>query len=476
LTGYLVFFAAIFYALRVSPKKWFDSSNLSLAGKMAGYSILTGIVAWIVGLLFWPFGLESPIAHSLEVLDATGSIGVSLRQVFEGEEIFSSEMPWYYVLRYMQLTIPLIVLGAMTVGIVFIKEFADKRNLPVVLMVVAAILLPLYYACFGTTNHYGGWRHFIFVYPFIVLFAGMGLEGIFRKAANIYTYWTVWAIVGIGLAFPVRYIVQNHPYEYIYYNELIGGTGGATGFYELDYSMNSLRETSNWLIENIVKNYDGDEKLRVASNDRRTTLFYFRDHSDVVDVVYTRYYEKSRADWDYAVFYSSFISPFQIRNGLWPPFEAIYTVKVDGAPVGAVVRRASKSDYKGQSKLDEGRPLEALEHFADYLDVDPTSVEVWTAMADAYMFLEEYEAALSAAEIALDLLPGYGPVLEFKGGALLNLNRYELPSTPLPSTPLPSTPLPSTPLPSTPLSHLLLGLRNSLLLSAAQKVGWFFGD
>ncbi len=425
LAGYLVFFAGIFYALRFPAKKWFASDNLGVAGKMAGYSVSLAGIGWGIGLLFWPFGLEAPIRHSLEVLDATGDIGVSLRQVFEGEELFSSAMPWYYVLRYMQLTIPLIVLAGFAAGLGFVRDFVDRHNLPVVLMVAAAIILPLYYACFMTTNHYGGWRHFIFVYPFIVLFAGIGIESLLRKVDQRFARAGIWVVVALGLALPLRYIVQNHPYEYIYYNELIGGTGGAAGFYELDYSMISLRETSNWLIENVVEGYRGDDKLRIATNDRRASLYYFRDHSDVVEVVYTRYYEKSEADWDYATFYSSFISPFQIRNGLWPPHEAIYNAEVEGAIVGAVVRRVSKEDFKGHQKLRDGKPLDALQHFANYLEKDPNNVEVWTAMADAYMFIEEYEAAISASETALSLLPDYGPVLELKGGALLNTGQFE---------------------------------------------------
>ncbi|TVR83347.1 MAG: hypothetical protein EA409_03075 [Saprospirales bacterium] len=425
LTGYLLFFTAVFYLIRIPATKWLDSSNLSLAGDMGLKSIVIGLLAYVLGLLTWPFGLESPVRHTLEVLDATANIGVSLRQVFEGEEIFSSAMPWYYVPRYMQLTIPIVVLSAFLVGILMLKKFTTRRNIPELVMLVSAIVLPLFYACFMTSNHYGGWRHFIFVYPFIVLLAALGIEVVYRTRKKTWEKYWIWAVLAFGLFFPVKFIVENHPYEYIYYNELIGGTGGAAGFYELDYSLNSLREASDWLIENVVRHHDGDKKLRIATNDRRTSLYYFRDYLDKVEVVYTRYYEKSRANWDYATFYSSFISPFQIRTGLWPPEETIYSVVVDGAVVGAVVRRVSRDDYAGNVKLDSGKPVEALVHFLQYLEKDPNNVEVWTSMADAYLYIEEYEGALSAAEVALELLPGYGPVLEYKGGALLNLGRYE---------------------------------------------------
>jgi hypothetical protein len=37
-------------------------------------------------------------------------------------------------------------------------------------------------------------------------------------------------------------IVRLHPYEYIYYNEIVGGVRGAEGVFDLDYWCTALRE------------------------------------------------------------------------------------------------------------------------------------------------------------------------------------------------------------------------------------------
>jgi hypothetical protein len=50
------------------------------------------------------------------------------------------------------------------------------------------------------------------------------------------------AASAIVLAPGVVGIVRLHPYEYVYYNELVGGVRGAYGQFELDYWCTSYRE------------------------------------------------------------------------------------------------------------------------------------------------------------------------------------------------------------------------------------------
>lgn len=44
--------------------------------------------------------------------------------------------------------------------------------------------------------------------------------------------------------------VRLHPYQYIYYNELIGGVSGAFRKFDLDYSGTSFKEALQWINEN----------------------------------------------------------------------------------------------------------------------------------------------------------------------------------------------------------------------------------
>jgi hypothetical protein len=45
--------------------------------------------------------------------------------------------------------------------------------------------------------------------------------------------------------------VQLHPYQYIYYNEFVGGVEGAFRKYELDYWLISYMHAAEWIDENL---------------------------------------------------------------------------------------------------------------------------------------------------------------------------------------------------------------------------------
>ena len=42
-------------------------------------------------------------------------------------------------------------------------------------------------------------------------------------------------LVAINFFVVTKFYVSYHPYEYIYFNELVGGGKGATGNFEVDY-------------------------------------------------------------------------------------------------------------------------------------------------------------------------------------------------------------------------------------------------
>ncbi len=55
------------------------------------------------------------------------------------------------------------------------------------------------------------------------------------------------AAAGVILVPGVIAILSLHPYEYVYYNALVNGVGGAYGRYELDYWCTSLREAMAYI-------------------------------------------------------------------------------------------------------------------------------------------------------------------------------------------------------------------------------------
>ena len=86
---------------------------------------------------------------------------------------------------------------------------------------------------------YDGYRHFLFLLPPVFILCGLVFQAIEQRLRNRWIYaltLTVLIIPGvIGL-------IRAHPYEYTYYNLLVGGTGGAYRGYETDFWLTCYKE------------------------------------------------------------------------------------------------------------------------------------------------------------------------------------------------------------------------------------------
>ena len=101
----------------------------------------------------------------------------------------------------------------------------------------------------------------------------------------------------------------------MYYNQFVGGLKGAYGNYETDYYYVSQTEASEWLIDYLKeKKITGPVKVKATYS----VDWLFRNHPEI-ETSYFRYEERSQSDWDYAIVVNRYISPFQLKNNIWPP-------------------------------------------------------------------------------------------------------------------------------------------------------------
>ena len=99
--------------------------------------------------------------------------------------------------------------------------------------------------------------------------------------------------------------------------------------FETDYYTNSLKPASDYFISSILPQLEStkDHPVRVVSN--FSIAYYFREYRDQVQTLYSRYYDRGKYDWDYAILYCNYLHPSQLKNGLWPPKNTIHEMKVD---------------------------------------------------------------------------------------------------------------------------------------------------
>jgi hypothetical protein len=131
-------------------------------------------------------------------------------------------------------------------------------------------------------------------------------------------------LIVVALAPGIVGIVRLHPYEYIYYNELVGGVRGAEGRFDLDYWCTSFREG----IAVINQVAESEDHVALVPSFSTASPFTRED----LELVGGRE-EPSTLDFALAC-----------RRGVGPPspfpdMEAIYEVRVDGALLAVVTRR-----------------------------------------------------------------------------------------------------------------------------------------
>ena len=192
---------------------------------------------------------------------------------------------------------------------------------------------------------------------------------------------------------PALHIVRNHPYEYVYFNELEGGAKKAYGHYEMDYYYHSMREATEWVLANAEPKSDGSKTL-IGSWHIESTRYFMRNDTARFDTRFVRWAQRYEYDWDYLVFPITGISGDQLLSPNFPPSDCVHTVDVDGVPIALVLKRADKSDYYGIQQLTEGHIDTAIVLFHKALTVNPNNEAALTNLASIHLRSNQIDSAI----------------------------------------------------------------------------------
>ncbi len=206
-------------------------------------------LAMAVAYLTWPFLWGAPLAKFLESLRMMSKFPFPTKVLFMGKYYAGNALPWYFypVMLGIQWTLPLLALVLAGLGVAvhrFVRHGGAQRQ--PLLLFAGWFLLPAVAIIAGNSTLYDNGRQLFFLLPPVLLLAGLALDALFKW---LHAKWIMAGLV-VLLMLPGLYgILRLHPYEYIYYNQLVGGTGGAYGQYEIDYWGTSYREAALWLNE-----------------------------------------------------------------------------------------------------------------------------------------------------------------------------------------------------------------------------------
>ncbi|MDR1346487.1 MAG: tetratricopeptide repeat protein [Bacteroidales bacterium] len=414
LIAYFGLFAILFFirewiiSLRKKGKQPGSTLPVSkLFLKLLNYGIIISLGGYILGILLWPYALVSPVAHVKETFASMSEFESSLRQLFEGTLVWSDSLPWYYTPKYILISIPIAAIAGWLLY-PFVGGWKNENRFST-LILYFVFLFPLFWLIYTHANVYGGWRHAMFAYPPMVVAAGLGFNALIEfvkpKVANCVAI----ALPFLLLIMPAVHIIRNHPYEYIYFNELAGGMKKAYGNYEMDYYYHSTREATKWVIKNAEKSgLETGDKIRVASWHPASVGYFLRNDTARFQNVFLRWYEKGNNDWDYAIFVITGMAPEQITNkAFFPPKNCVHTIKVDGVPVCIILKRTDKSDMLGFKAKEAHQNDSAILYLEKAIALDPANEASLANISEICLQTGQLEKAKTYIDMLIKVSPKY---------------------------------------------------------------------
>ncbi len=211
---------------------------------------LYAIIAVGVAILTWPYLWSNPISQFTEVFRFMSDNPTQLAVLFNGEIFRANDMPLRYIpfMLAATLTEPTWILFAIGLVIGIMKFYkSNPSQLASLLLALGWFVIIIAYILIQRPAVYDGVRHFLFMLPPIFVFSGFVFEWIIEGTS----IWLRAGMILLVLLSGIVGIIQLHPYEYAYYNSLVGGTSGAFREYETEYWLTCYKEAVSQLDEQV---------------------------------------------------------------------------------------------------------------------------------------------------------------------------------------------------------------------------------
>lgn len=212
------------------------------------------VIGYVVMGLVWPWGVAAPLNPIRALEYFSHFFEKPWREVFAGRLIIVVDMPRSYLPTLLAVKLPELFLALALVGLggaaalLFRRDVAPQRRAALVYVALAAVV-PLAIVVAERPAMYNGIRHFMFLLPPLAILGGVAAAWIARRARRYGAAAPVVCAVvfAVGLALPAVDMTRLRPFEYTYFNRLVGGVKGADGRFMIDYWGLSFKQASDAL-------------------------------------------------------------------------------------------------------------------------------------------------------------------------------------------------------------------------------------
>lgn len=219
-------------------------------------------------ILFWPVLWHDPLNEFITAFDSMRQFHWESSLKILGREYDGFHIPWFYIPVWFTVSNPLLYLllflaGLISIGKGLYSSFYSVhagdlrenslRSLQLKFILIGWFFIPVLAIIILRSVVYDGWRHLFFIYPAFVGISLSGFVALREKTRNANGRYSilkhkivlpVFFILLLGL--PLKFIIENHPCEYVYFNALVPKPGK---YFDMDYWGLSYREALEYISE-----------------------------------------------------------------------------------------------------------------------------------------------------------------------------------------------------------------------------------
>ena len=298
-------------------------------------------------VLGWPYLWANPVHYLGAALGSFGHYAKALEVFYLGRFVAVRALPWHYAPVWVLITTPVpyvVLFGIGLLGLAraawlagpgrWLRRSRSRRYLLVLVWFGGPLL-----GVIGLRSVlYDGWRHLYFIYPAVVLVAGLGLRLLWhawqqRQAAaaplRARAAGALLVALALGTARVAWRMVAEHPYQYAYFSFLPGRV--VEQRFERDYWGLSVKQGLEWVLA-----HDARPAVPVSMDER--TAMTLRINAKMLPPVARarlRLVATDSAGGGY------FLSIYRWHPGAYPARvgRPVHTIRVGGAAILGVWRR-----------------------------------------------------------------------------------------------------------------------------------------
>ena len=470
LIGYLGLFYGVRY-VQLAMQQWGRNGRAGIMTFARPFALqMVSILGLSYGtmLVFWPFAQIHPLSGLFDALRTFSRFPEVHYSLFEGSYIESIRIPWYYLPKWLLLTLPEFLFVGVLAGAAALCRtgFQERERLLQRVLLAFCIVFPVGYALLTQPALYDACRHFLFVVPPLAVLSAVGIGDALTRLRQRWSRRGLIVLAGGLLTLTFWEMVRLHPNEYVYFNRLFaGGLQTASAHYETDYWEHSYKQGIRWIEANATPPPSGRRRSvsSVYSNIRymlNLNRYVYVEQPETADFYLgTTRYDRHRVvpgEVMHTVRAAGVPLLYIIRPdssyGSDPffsesPFRHAYLgrkygeMKATGAAIAAYERALEltpETDRKskrialihvrlGNLYSEDDRIVKALKHYRTAIDLNPqdaiVNAVVYNNVGLIYADLKDYGAALNWIKKAIVTAPGYVRAYENLGDLYRDLKR-----------------------------------------------------